>query len=56
MNDKRRSHDGKDDVFATSIRTMKADEIDLVGGGDPFEQQNYLKDPGGVDNHSRSMD
>lgn len=47
-------HSDRAAIFASPIRTLRADEIETVSGGGPFEG-NYLKDCGGVDNHSKEM-
>lgn len=43
-------------IFASPIRTLRADEIETVSGGGPFEDNGYGgKLAGGVDNHSKEM-
>lgn len=52
---KSKQHSDRAPVFSSPIRKLSLDEIEIVSGGGPFEDNGYSKICGGVDNHSKEM-
>ncbi|HEX6374425.1 MAG TPA: hypothetical protein VFZ91_01760 [Allosphingosinicella sp.] len=56
MSDRHTDTRERGQVFASPVRRLSVEEIDLVGGGEFYYENNFgTKDCGGVDNHSKEM-
>lgn len=51
-----RQNGDRDSIFSSPIRTLTADELESVAGGDDTGNTFGSKLAGGVDNHSKEMD